>query len=334
MAWSLSVPTYGPQPRYLTRLSTYRLHLPPLGGGYGRHTTIHEVLHAMVPVHHRTDPTSVMNVTNALSLPRLSSMDEALIRLHSHPLVEPGMAVDKIEALIVFEDELLEAPPPVEPDGYELAWRAFATLQNTNSASFEVSGAWYGRGCDDDFGTAELAHYQIADFGTTRHHLVHFRDGSGQHYRIGSMDPDAEVEYWKEFVRDGVGTWRKVDTDEFFEDTAWRPGFISPHIMLASVLHFGVAEDIEVSAERSGLITLRVSLDKPFVTLPWTNREELEVAIALHEETYEVVEYSMDWKFHVKGGFCPGYKIEATSGIYGIEIQIPDGIREASNNLS
>ena len=298
-----------------------------------RRTTLHEVLHAMVPVHHRTDPTSIVNTTNALRLPRLSRMDEALIRLHSHPLVEPGMAMDEIEALIVFEDELLEAPPPEEPDGYELAWRAFAALQTANSAGFDVAAQWYGRGCDNAFGASAPARYEFADFGVTHHFLIYLKDGTDQYFVIDSRDPDKEVEHWKKYVRDGVGTWREVDVDEFYEDNAWRATRSSPHRMLASILHFAGADDVEVSRETPGRITLKARLDKPFVSVPWTNREDLDVVISLRDETYEIEEYSMDWKLHAKGASCPGYKIEATSGTYGIEIQIPDAIREASNNL-
>ena len=297
-----------------------------------KQTTIHEVLHAMVPVHHRKNPTSVMNVTNALGLPTLGEMDEALIRLHSHTLVEPGMTMDEVEALIVFEDELRDPPPPVEPDGYELAWRAFAALQEANSAAFEVAGGWSGRGCRGNFGTGTLADYETADFGSAHQYLVHFRDDSEHFYIIDSRD-DGDTEYWKERVRDGVSTWRNVSSDDVFDNTAWRSGFTSPHRMLASVLHFADADGIEVSRNSDGRITLTVNLKEAYVSLPWTNRETLDVVMTLNAETYQIEEYSMDWRFHVKGGFCDNYTMEATAGQYGISIQIPDAIREGSNNL-
>ena len=298
-----------------------------------RHTTIHEILHAMVPIHHRTDPTSIVNITNALRLGRLGTMDEALIRLHSHPLVQPGMTMANVEEFIVFEDELLEPPPTVEPDGYELAWRAFAALQEAGSARFEMRGAWKGRGCDEPFGQPEWATYEIADFGTTHQYLVHFRDHSDNIYRIDSRDPDAVIEYWQERVRDGVSSWRSVDSADIFDDIKWRGGFTSPHIMLASILHFAEADGVEVSRDSAGEITLSVNLDKVYLTLPWTNREELKVVITLDEKTYQINEYSMDWLFHAKGASCPRFEMEAKAGEYGIEIEMPDAIREGSENL-
>ena len=41
-------------------------------------------------------------------------MDEALLRLHSHPLVKPGMSMEEIERLIVFGDELIDPHEDVD----------------------------------------------------------------------------------------------------------------------------------------------------------------------------------------------------------------------------
>ena len=43
----------------------------------------------------------------------LSPTDEALLRLHGHDLVEPGMTWAEIERLVVFSDDLLD---PQQPD--------------------------------------------------------------------------------------------------------------------------------------------------------------------------------------------------------------------------
>ena len=294
-----------------------------------KHVTIHEALHALVPVYHRADPTSIMNDTNALWLPTLGEMDEALIRLHSHPLVEPGMTMDEVEALIVFEDELLDPPPPEEPDGYDLAWRAFAALQEADSARFKMKGSWRGSGCVANFGQAVWADYEIADFAKTYQYLIHFREGSDNFYLIRSRNASAKIEYWKE----SVGKWSQLDSDEIFDRTNWRSGFTSPHIMLASVLHFSDADDIEVTSDATGRITLKVSLDDAFLTIAWSSGETLDVVMLLDAQTYEIQEYSMDWRFQVTGNSCPRYNMEADAGQYGIEIQIPDAIREGSDNL-
>ena len=273
------------------------------------HITVHEVLHAMVPMHHRTDPTSLMNVTNALRLPTPGAMDEALIRFHSHSLVEPGMTMDEVEALIVFEDEVRDPPPPVEPDSYELAWRAFAALQEADSARFKMKGRWRGGGCDANFGSATQAQYEIADFGSAYQHLVHFQDGTDHYYVIDSRDANAEIEYW----RNDAGRWRTTTSDGIFELTNWRSAFTSPHRMLASVLYFADANDIEVTRDAAGRFTLTVSLNEVYLgTLSWSSGETLDVVIVLDAQTYEIEEYSMDWRFHVQGRIpVDNYTMEA-----------------------
>ena len=61
--------------------------------------TEHEALHALVPIGHRLDPLSAMSVTG-LMMAKKNPMDEALIRLHSNPLVKPGMTVEEVERII------------------------------------------------------------------------------------------------------------------------------------------------------------------------------------------------------------------------------------------
>ena len=72
-----------------------------------KHTIMHEVLHAMAPIGHSTRIGSVMSYS--ASLKKLSPMDESLIRLNSYRLVQPGMTMAEVEALIVFREDLLDA---------------------------------------------------------------------------------------------------------------------------------------------------------------------------------------------------------------------------------
>ena len=51
-----------------------------------KHTTAHEVVHALSRMLHRHSPRSLMNVHNGIRLPSLSPQDEALVRLNSHLL--------------------------------------------------------------------------------------------------------------------------------------------------------------------------------------------------------------------------------------------------------
>ena len=116
------------------------------------HATLHEALHALAAMHHRPAVRSVMSVNAALRLPMLSDSDEALLRLHAHPLVRPGMAMPEVQRLIVFADELLDPPPIAHgDDGIRLAERAYAAMLDAGMARFDVRGGWPDRGCEREF---------------------------------------------------------------------------------------------------------------------------------------------------------------------------------------
>ncbi len=71
------------------------------------HVMIHEAVHALTDMQHRTELLSVMDA-ESFRLPALSPMDEALLRIHGNPLVKYGMKMSEIEPLVVFDDELLD----------------------------------------------------------------------------------------------------------------------------------------------------------------------------------------------------------------------------------
>ena len=289
-------------------------------------TTIHEVLHALVPMTHRTHPASVMSI-NRLRLPALSPMDEALIRLNSHPLVKPGMTMPEVRDLIVFSDEVLDPPQPEEPSGYEMVRRAYVALQEAGSARFRISGSWRGSRCDKSFGWAD---YEIADFKASSARLVHFNDGTEHFYLIYASDDAGSDEYWSK----SGGRWQQVDSDEVFDNTNWRRGFSSPLSMLASILFFADVGDIAASRTSDGGVRLMVDLENAYVSLPWSRSETLSAVLVLDEKTYEIREYRMTWRFKPFGRSCPRYEMEATNGEYGIDIEFPNAIAGGSENLS
>ncbi len=293
-----------------------------------KHVTVHEALHALVPMAHREDPASMMDTRKSLSLPTLSRMDEDLIRLHQHRLVKPGMTMSEIERLIVFREDLLDSPPPRELDGYELVRSAFGRLQDADSARFRISGGWKSTKCNHLFGWAD---YEIADFGSSVAKIVHFEDGHKSHFIIAPKSGDGDWEYWIE----ESGQWKEVGQDSFSDDTSWRQGLSSPHVMLASVLFFSDANDIGVSKNRDGSITLTVTLDDAYARVSWSRGETLEVVLTLDQDTHQILEYEVEWLFNVREPTsCPRYITKAVNGEYGIELRIPDAIRERSVNIS
>ena len=97
---------------------------PDIGSDFGdfddwyknrfRVAMIHEAVHIFTNMIHRTELLSIMN-PEAHHRAELTPMDEALLRLHGHELVKPGMSMSEIERRIVFDDELLDVPPADHP---------------------------------------------------------------------------------------------------------------------------------------------------------------------------------------------------------------------------
>ena len=294
---------------------------------YLKFVMIHEALHALVPMNHREDPASIMNNRNALPLPTLSPMDEALIRLHQHRLVEVGMTPDEIVPLMVFREDLLDSLPPREPDGYELARNAFAALQEAKSAKFRITGEWSGPNCDVSFGWADL---EVTEFASTYANVTRFKQDSRHYYVIAPTMGDQ----WEFWIEDD-GEWTEVGQDRIYDETPWRMDFSSLHMLLVSALYFSDADQIEVSRDTDGLITLNVTLDDAYIVLPWTGGETLEVELTLEEGTLNILEYDFRWTFDVPSGSpCTSYTTKAVDGEYGIEVEIPDTILEGSANIS
>ncbi len=297
-----------------------------------KHIIMHELLHVLLPMNHRLHPSSIMNSQNAPRVAVLSEMDEALIRLYSHPLVRPNMTMGQVKSLIVFNDDLLDAEPSPQPDEYRIIQHAFAALWEAGSARFKMRGGWTGWGCYESFGGSDDgAYYHVADFGTYYPGLIQFQDGDHHFYLIQPFDDAGTWEYWSQR---GSGQWQRISATAFYETTAWDSEFSSLHTMLASILFFSNASAIDLSVNSDGTLTLDVSLDSAFIQqITWSNGETIDVRLVLDAETYHVREYSMEWDFEVRGDFCSGYEVEAWDGEYGVELEVPAAIRQESQNL-
>ena len=65
----------------------------------------HELFHAMAAIGHTDDRTSIMH---KISVVEPSPMDLAMVELHAHPLVQPGMSMEELREQIVLTEELLD----------------------------------------------------------------------------------------------------------------------------------------------------------------------------------------------------------------------------------
>ena len=283
-------------------------------------TTIHELIHALVPIRHRTELASIMR--NPILRPdsQLSQMDKAIIHINQHHLVESGMTMEQIEALIVFDDQLLDAEPSTLLDPIETIENTHKALIESGSATFSIKGSWSGRQCSGDFGWAT---YEIGNLIEDFAKWQRFKDGDTHFYL---MFGGINSEYWRE----RRGEWRSASSDDIWNNTSWRRGFTSPLNMLISILYFATPDQIEITETNGSHITIEVELDRADVNLSWASDHGLDVRIVIDSETHQMTQYEMNWTFEPDDGRCEGYHIQARNAKYGIPFEFPDHITQNS----
>ena len=284
-----------------------------------RSVTIHEALHALVPIHHSTRLLSIMGGSG---LNTWSPRDAKLIELNSHPLVRPGMSMDDVRKLVVLSDELLDAPQvelegtPADP--LELVWRAYARLEEAGSASFRLSGGE----CSHTFGVRrgpiEIA---IGDFRVFKDDpaLLHLNIHPRQFYVAYSQEDEA----WTHWRLSPQGIWEKVDRETVADSNAWWLWNGKLHAAIRSLLMDGSSEDISVDETVDGNLRLQATLDKSYVNMwDWTGRDSLDLTLVLDPETYALVGYT--WEMHknpaANPGKCLTYREMATDGRLGVNM--------------
>ena len=287
-----------------------------------RHVTMHEALHALVPIGHSTRLGSVMGGSY---LKKLSPMDESLIRLNSHLLVKPGMTMAEVRNLIVFRDDLLDAPPPREPDTHEMVWRAAIALWEAGSARFKIRGGWPERNCGMTFGVRRgLATLEIGNFGSIPYggvDLARFDDLVNTFWMHWSSE-DVRWRYWSE----ADGDLTEVGADHVEDGTAWWMWNEKVLWALGSLLNDSNADDISVAAHSNGTITLQATLDESYPTYGLDSGEAIDLTLVLDEESYEIEGYTYEYRSRPDPDYCNIYEEVAEEVELGIEIEVPDVI--------
>ena len=272
--------------------------------GSVRGTILHEALHALVPIAHRHTLDALMG-----SYGRISTFDEALIRLNAHPLLEAGMTMSEVRELIVLNEELLDPQPP---SPYEEAWpivsSAVDTLQEARSVRFSISGRWSGSCGGHSFGPAT---YEFDDIDGASAGLVRYEDRT-DHFVILELS-----DTWKE-VR---GSWQKSTRREAQEATSWYHQYSTPFYAITNILTPTNDDEVKIVERADGRVVLEGTIDR--------TTSKRQVSLAIDEETHMIVGYTV--KRLVQPGTCT-YEIEATDGEYGIVIPVPEEIRNAESD--
>ena len=287
------------------------------------HVTLHEALHAITDMSHRPTASSAMSVNAALRLASLSESDVALLRLHAHPLVRPGMTMAQVEDLIVFADELLDPPQDAaeeeEDDAVRIAERAYAAMIEAGSVRFRARGGWPGSGCDYTFS----GFHETGRFDSGYPSVVHFDNNAASVFLL--YDRETGWTGWREIV----GEWRESTTSQVYDVTNWRLGLTDPVELLLNVITY--AEPGELSVERPSGRVIRLDGTLHGVPAPsWASGLALRVSITMHAETHHISNYEQRWQFDTNGSSCSRYDVDATEGKYGEPINLPAAIGASS----
>ena len=292
-----------------------------------RGIVVHEALHALVPISHSLRPASIMG---GAALNTLSPRDAQLVRLNSHPLVRPGMTMNEVRELIVISDDLLDYEPgSAWDDPMDLVWRAYVALEEAGSASFRLSGGWTDRSCNLIFGVRRgPIEMSIGEFRVFKDDpALLYADFHISQFYVMYSRKDREWTHWK--LSPG-GTWEKVDRETVVDASAWWLWNGKLHRTIRSVLMDGSPEDISVEEAADGNLILRAALDHSYVNMwDWTGKDSLDLTLVLDPETFATEGYT--WELHKNPdanlGRCLIYKEVATDGRLGVDITVPEEIR-------
>lgn len=296
--------------------------------------TLHETLHALVPIAHTVRPLSAVGRS---SVGLLSPRDEALFRLNSHPLVRPGMTMQEVRQLIVFRDELLDSPEP-EPitDPMQMLWRAMVSLYDSRTAGYNLSGGYTDRQCGRTFGVRrgplpfKMGRFRVWGDDPA---LLYFHDHRNEFY-LHYSEPNNE---WQRHTRPlAGGEWNLISFQKVQEITQWWPVNYKLHRSLRSILQDGSAEDITVDTTDDGNISMHVTMDDSYVNLRlWGEGwrvKTVDLTLTLDPATFAIKGYHWVLKDEPPADYpdypCLTYEEVATDFELGVELKLPDDIPE------
>ena len=278
----------------------------------------HELMHALIPQGHYNSPYLTFGFVDRID--ELSAEDEAILRFHAHPLVEPGMTKADVERLIVFTDELLDASPN---DALTVAWRARESLLKAGSAEFSIRGLCRSNLANcitdpfvplRDFGWSE---YLVGGFQLPGNHFqrISFGNGATKAYVVG-----------KEFWINASGVWERAAWPSFSDQLQWMPNYTSPLIALENILLLARRSDVVSREQPGGSIILETQSDQG---LNLHDNFRMKIAVTLDKTTFHILNYTVELCNKSEPFDCV-FEIHAKEGEYGVEGRIPEQIRQST----
>ena len=212
----------------------------------------------------------------------------------------------------------------------DIVWRAYLALEKAGSASFSLSGGWIDRGCNQTFGVRRgPIEMTIGDFRLFGDNpaLLYLDMHTSQFYIIYSR-ADQEWTHWQ---LSPEGTWERVDGGTIADASSWWVWNGKLHAAIRNVLRNGSPENITVNEIADGQLRIEaVDVDMRRNLSGWTLGDRLDLTLVVDAETYALVGYTWERNKNpdVNAGFCLTYKELATDGRLGVEIEVPEEVRD------
>ncbi len=254
--------------------------------------------------------------------------------LHRDPDVHSGPCLTYKEVaadgrLGVDMDRLIDQPEVASEDSLDIVWQAYLALEKAGSASFRLSGGWVDRACNHTFGVRRgPIEIILGDFRYFKNEpvLLYLNLHTIQFYVIYSQT-DQEWTHWQ---LSPEGAWERVDGETVIDASSYWVWNGKLHAAIQGVLMDASPEDVSVDETSDGNLSLQVTLDEYYVDRwDWTPGDSVDFTLVVTPETFGVVGYtwelSKDPAKHPNA--CLTYKEVATDGRLGVEIPVPESIR-------
>ena len=231
-------------------------------------------------------------------------------------------------------DELMDYPQvesggtPADP--LEFVWRAYVALEEAGSASFRLSGGWVDRACNHTFGVRRgPIEMSIGDFRPFKDNpALSYLDMHTQPvlHNLFPNTPGVDALETLASRERGRGSTGKPSADA----SSWWVWNGKLHAAIRNVLMDGSPENVTVNEESDGNLRIEATHVNMGRNLSnWTQGDSFDLTLVVDAETYALVGYT--WELHKNPGANPGvcliYKETATDGRLGVEITVPEVIR-------